>query len=484
MEQTIEEKKGNLIDLLGKLIKDKEWLKTLIIGEYLTTFDPEEILAYRAMGIASLELHELDQSEKYFHQTLECGDDDPETLLLIARIHSYRGDLNGEIFWLKKALEQDPGNIKAAFFLALTCLSLGDKEKAEELLKGIIASHPDHIPSRRALADLYLSLQKLDEAEDQLREAVKVQEDNSQLFADLAYILKRRNNFSDALSLYFHALELNPNNVIRYYDIGDTLLALGETERAISYLRKADQIDPNNSLVCYDLGRAYFDIGNYEQCKAASKAALQSDPEMLNGRTNLGLNATINIGLAYLNLGKLKEAEHCFRKNLLLTTSSYFNLGLALHRQKKYDEALQNFLRAVELVPDDAEYWDLVGNAYLELKQLDEAQKALEKAIEIDPTYPLAHYDLGVVFSRIKGRESDAMKMFRQAITLNPDIHLPYYAIACLYSLQNRKRSALDYLRKAIQQGFKDREHLDNDHDLDSLRDDDEFQKITKEMMP
>ena len=484
MSQTLEEKTGNLIDLLGQLLKNKEWQKILIIGEYLATLDPEEILAYRAMGIASLELHDLDQSEKYFHQTLEYGDDDPETLLLIARIHSYRGDLNGEIFWLEKALERDPENTKAAFFLAITNLSLGDKEKAEELLKGIIASHPDHIPSRRALADMYLSLQKLDEAEEQLREAVKVQDDDSQLFADLAYILKRRDNFSEALTLYFHALELSPNNVIRYYDIGDTLLALGEPERAISYLRKADQIDPNNSLVCYNLGRAYFDLGRYEQCEAASKAALQYDPEMLNGRTNLGLNATANLGVAYLNLGKLKEAEHCFRKNLLLTAPSYFNLGLALHRQKKYEEALQNFLRAVELVPDEAEFWDLVGNAYLELKQLDDAQKALEKAIEIDPTYPAAVYDLGVVFSRIKGQENEAMKMFKQAITLDPDISLPYYAIACLYSLQNRKKSALNYLQKAIQRGFNDKEYLDNDHDFDSLRDDDEFRKIIQKMDP
>jgi len=484
MPQTNEEKTGDLIDLLGQLLKNKEWQKTLIIGEYLATLDPEEILAYRAMGISSLELHDLEQSEKYFHQALEWGDDDPETLLLIARIHAYRGDLNGEIFWLEKTIERDPDNIKAAFLLALTCLTLGEKERAEEFLKGIIASHPDHIPSRRALADLYLSVQKLDEAEEQLREAVKIQGDNSQLFADLGYILKRRNNFSEALTLYFHALELGPNDVTRYYDIGDTCLALGDTERAILYLRKADQLDPYNSLVCYNLGRAYFDSGRYDQCEAASKAALQYDPEMVYGRTNLGLSATVNLGLAYLNLGKLKEAEHCFRRNLLLTASSYFNLGLSLHRQEKYEEALQNFLRAVELVPDDAEYWDLVGNAYLELHQLDDAQKALEKAVEIDPSYPLASYDLGVVFSRMKGRESEAMKLFKQAIHLNPEGPLPYYAIACLYSLQNKRKTALDYLRKAIQRGFKNREHVDNDHDFDSLRDDEEFQKIIKKMDP
>jgi superkiller protein 3 len=478
MAETKEEKIAVLKDLLNQLIKNNEWQKSLVVGEYLASLNPEEISAYRAMGVSSLQLHDLDQSEKYFLKALECGDADPETLLLISRTHYYRGDLNGEIFWLKKALDLDPDNPNVAFSLALTYITLGDKEQAEEILKSIIASHPDHISPRRALADIYLSVQKLNEAEEQLREAVRVQDNNSQLFADLGYITKRKGNYQDALSLYFHALDLSPNNVARYYDIGDTFLALAEPKQAIAYLRKADQLDPFNALVSYNLGRAYFDLGRYEQCAAASNAALQYDPEMENGRTNLGLNATINLGLAYLNLGKLTEAEQCFRKNLLLTASSYFNLGLSLFRQKKYEESLQNFLRATELVPDDAEYWDLVGNAYMELHRLDEAQRALEKSIELAPSYSLGHYDLGVVFSRIKGREAEALKLFKHAITLCPEGALPYYAISCLYSLQNKKKLALDYLRKSIERGYHDREYIDSDPDLDTLRDDPEFKKI------
>jgi tetratricopeptide (TPR) repeat protein len=170
------------------------------------------------------------------------------------------------------------------------------------------------------------------------------------------------------------------------------------------------------------------------------------------------------------------------QKDTHIMASGYFDLGLTYHWQKKYEEALQNFLKAVELVPNDAEYWDLLGNAYLNLKQLDEAQKALEKAIEVNPGYSLAYYDLGVVFSRMSGREKEAMKVFKQAIKLNPDLKWPYYAISCLYSLQNRRKSSLNYLRKAIQKGFNDRKYLDNDHDFDNLRDDDEFQKIIKNL--
>jgi hypothetical protein len=60
----------------------------------------------------------------------------------------------------------------------------------------------------------------------------------------------------------------------------------------------------------------------------------------------------------------------------------------------------------------------------------------------------------------------------------------PYYVISYHYALQNRKNSALSYLHKAIQKGFNNREHLDNDPDFDTLRDDEEFQKIIKTMCP
>jgi len=482
MSETTKEKIRILTDILNQQIKNSEWQKSLVIGEYLATLNPEDPFAYKAMVFSSLELNDLELAEVYIKKALECGEADTATLQLMARICSTRGDLNGEIEWITKALDQDPDNPRAAFSLALPYMTLGEYERAEEILKDILASHPDNIPSRRALTDIYLSVQDLDKAEEQMREAVRIQGNNPRLLHDLGYILKRRKNYEEALSLYFRALEVSPHKFDQYSEIGDTLMALDDPEHALTYLRKANQIDPFNSLVCYNLGRAYLDLCRYEQSEVASRAALQHDPDMTDGRTNLGLNATVNLGWSYLNRGMLSEAEQCFRKNLLLSASTYENLGRSLLRQGKFEEALQNFRRAVELYPGDAMYRDLVGNAYLELNQFDKAIEALEKSIELDPAYALGHYDLGVVLSRIKGREPEALKLFKHAITLNPEGALPYYAIACLYALQKRRQLAFDYLLKSIEHGYDDLEYIDNDHDLDMLREDPEFQKIMEKI--
>jgi tetratricopeptide (TPR) repeat protein len=200
------------------------------------------------------------------------------------------------------------------------------------------------------------------------------------------------------------------------------------------------------------------------------------------GRTNIGINTMQDLGLSYLHLEKYPDAEDCFRKNIHLAAPSFFNLGLSFHYQKKYEEALRWFLWAAELDPHNAEYQDLVGNAYLELGKLNEAQQALEKAIALNSSYALAHYDLGVVLSRTKGNEKKALALFEHARDLDDKNYWPWYCIGCLYAVQDEQDLALKNLDAAVQRGFSDREHVDNDHDWDRLRDDPKFQKITEGM--
>ena len=473
----------SLKDLLFQLIEKKDWEKTLVIGEYLASLDPEGIMAYQALGFASLNLNNLEESEKYFDMALERGDDDPMTFIQLARIHSSRNDLNGEVFWLKKTLEKDPANLIALYNLALTNLTLGDAGAAKEVLLEIVKKHPDHIPTRRTLADIHRAEQDLDSAEQDLRDAIAVKSTISQLHADLASLLRERERYDDALAEYFQALELDPDHPTRYHDVGATLLAAGKADQAISFLKKATDLAPHEPYLHYELGRALFDAGRYHECELANKAALHHyDSGRYAVKKNLGLNILNSLGLAYLNQSELGEAEECFRKSIGLTASSYFHLGLSLHWQGKYDEAITYLLHAVDLMPEQPVYWDMAGNAWLELGDLEHAREAFRHAIALDPKYPPAQYDLGVVLSRMKGMEDEAKKQFALAISLDETYPLPYYAIACLYALEGNRKLALEHLRKAVDLGFTNRGHADTDTDLDSLRDDPEFLDIMEKM--
>lgn len=491
MSTTDEEKINSLQHLVVQLLNNKEWQHALVIGDYLADLTPEDSRVHHCVGIACFNMGNLKKSEKSLQCARKFGDNSEETLLMLAKISFRRGDLDEAVTRAKIVIEKDPDNINARFLIASAYLGKGHLHESREALSEIISRDPDNAQARSDLADIYFSEAKLAEAEEQLREAIKIHPGIGSLHADLGHILTRKGDYHGALGAFSNAVDLQPDVPVRYYNMGDTHLALGNTEKAVRFLNRARQMDPYNPLIHYDLGRSFFDLQRYDECVLASEAtlALQYDPEMRAGRTNLGLNATLNLGLANLHLKKYDEAKACFQRNLLLVAPAYFNLGLTLYREFKVEESLEYFKCAVELVPDDPEYLDLVGNAYMELKRLDEAREVLQKAIEVDDTYSYAHHDLGTVLSRMQGQEEGALESFHRAIELNPDYPLPYYGIACTYALQGKKGKALKFLTEAIkkgffnkEKGFEDKAYIDADSDWDSMRDDKEFIKIMKKL--
>ena len=57
-----------------------------------------------------------------------------------------------------------------------------------------------------------------------------------------------------------------------------------------------------------------------------------------------------------------------------------------------------------------------------------------------------------------------------------------YYTLSCTYSLLNNKPSALTYLKKAIDAGYNDYGHVQNDTDLDNIRNEKEFVELNKKL--
>lgn len=79
--------------------------------------------------------------------------------------------------------------------------------------------------------------------------------------------------------------------------------------------------------------------------------------------------------------------------------SYWFNEGITLVEQGKYDDAIIAFDRAIEIDPQLAEAWSNKGNALVEQGMYDDAIIAFDKAIEINP-----HLDRIRLFSGVLAR--------------------------------------------------------------------------------
>ncbi|MFL5304027.1 MAG: tetratricopeptide repeat protein [Polyangia bacterium] len=116
------------------------------------------------------------------------------------------------------------------------------------------------------------------------------------------------------------------------------------------------------------------------------------------------------------------DVETLWRTAIRCNSGSWFahsNLGYALARKGKIDDATREFREAIRLKPDVPETCTGLGVVLGLRGQIDEAIGWFREAIRLRPTYPDAHYDLGIALSR-KGQSDGAIREFEEAIRLMP----------------------------------------------------------------
>ena len=123
------------------------------------------------------------------------------------------------------------------------------------------------------------------------------------------------------------------------------------------------------------------------------------------------------------------------------------NLGTVYYGQRKYKSAIKQYKKALGVKPNDAYIHSNLGTAYFARKKYDQAQAAYLKALELDPE----------VFER---RSTFGVMLHERSVQ---DRALFDYFLARTYAAGGALDRALLYLRKALEEGFKDHHKIAGD---------------------
>ncbi len=116
-----------------------------------------------------------------------------------------------------------------------------------------------------------------------------------------------------------------------------------------------------------------------------------------------------------------------------------------------------------------------------EQRDLDIEIQFLEGVVRRDRRYVEALQLLGDNYTR-RGRFKDGLQVDRRLARLCPEDPLVHYNLACSFSLTEEFRKAAHALRKALQSGYRDFEHLRRDSDLEPLRQTNLYAAIEQEI--
>nr|WP_265338685.1 serine/threonine-protein kinase [Nodularia sp. LEGE 04288] len=190
---------------------------------------------------------------------------------------------------------------------------------------------------------------KSENAQHFFKWAIKIHPQSSNKISSFYFEKAGRNltNLKIAKNNLERAIEYNPQDVNAYINLGLVCQDLRQIECAIAHQKKAINIQPNNGILYYELGNIYDEFGKYKLAE-----------EQYNIAIKLSQNAAASIN----NLSRLKnieekyhEAETLALKGLKLTenpeikTTLYKNLGWAKLGQQQYIEAEKYLQKSMEI---------------------------------------------------------------------------------------------------------------------------------------
>lgn len=120
-----------------------------------------------------------------------------------------------------------------------------------------------------------------------------------------------------------------------------------------------------------------------------------------------------------------------------------------LAHEKRFEEVLEVGKQMLDQDVDSVEALAEMANAYWHLGRFYRAEKYVEKALELDPSQPLAWYNRGLIDSK-REHYKDASIAFRQAVDLQPDFANAWNMLGLSLFQQNKMEEAELCLLKAL----------------------------------
>jgi tetratricopeptide (TPR) repeat protein len=220
-------------------------------------------------------------------------------------------------------------------------------------------------------------------------------------------------------------------------------------ENAKSMLKSIIKATPTN-------GRANFLLGNIYLVQTVNDSAKIAFEKGLTGTDGARLNY-IGLGVLDLNNGKTVEAEANFASALKDTRKKDVEELTAIGRAYTYS-AKPDFKKAIEVLnkaklinPNDANVQLALGDAYNNDKNQNDAYVAYRNAFQIDPTLLRAKVQLGVLLKGAKSYD-EAIKAFNEVIAINPNYGPVYRELAETYYKwgRNKPSKSAEYMQTAI----------------------------------
>jgi tetratricopeptide (TPR) repeat protein len=171
------------------------------------------------------------------------------------------------------------------------------------------------------------------------------------------------------------------------------------------------------------------------------------------------------IGIAYHQMLDLEDARKNYERAVKLRpeyAEAINNLGTIYYARKSYRRSITQYKKALRLTPDSASILSNLGTAYFARKNYELAFTTYQQALALDPEVFEHRSTMGIL---LQERTVDERAKF-------------HYYLARTYAKAGDVEHTLIYVRKALEEGFKEADKFTKDPEFALVRDNPEFKQI------
>jgi tetratricopeptide (TPR) repeat protein len=409
--------------------------------------DPSRSESYLNLALLQLRSNLNDQAETNFKKAAALDPKAMNAQLALGGFYQARNRFPEAEQQFKHAIEVAPKDPTPREALVRLYMSQGKKTEAEALLKQAKSDLSDTSEGYRILGDYYFASGDLDKATAEYAEIYSAHPKDMQVKRNYVQLLILKNRLDEATKLNDELLKVNSNDVDALVYRGQIKLRKADPEGAVDALQQALRDDSGNGVAHYQLGIAFDVQHNEARAESEWREAVRLRPDLTDAQRALAalelrhgdLDALTRTAqqiiagapyapdgylmraLAEMNQQKFPDAEQDLTKAMGIApgnSAPYVEMGNLYQLRKKYGEAIKFYQQALEKVPSATDALQGIMNAYLAQKQPEQAIAAARAQVAKSPTTG-GFYDLlgTALFQRkdLKGAES----AFRKAVELD-----------------------------------------------------------------
>ena len=403
----------------GKYEEAVEELEKAI--EHLGHSDPEYALgmfyaaeSHAHLGSAKFHAGDFDGALEHFSKAVRENPTYPDLFYRMGVIHHRTGDEEKAIENLRRAIELNGSYFEAVCYLGVLLYEKGEREEADELfgraveigaqtpspiskfLSEHLAGKETDIPPLAAIRDL---ISTDTEFEDSLKEGIEA---------------FNTSNFGLAVSAFRTAADIHPDYADVRFKLGLAYLREGEHESATKEFQEALAINPGYTEARFYLGVAHLDQRLFSKALPHLERAVAEQPEYADLRCYLGAT--------YFHLGELEKAKVEFERSLELSPrykkACYYH-GLLLYMLGEKKKATELIAGAIDGEMSRTPLNVSLALVHLREGNLEEAMTVLHEILNAGHGSPDVLYFVGEVYLRMDHLD-DAERFFRKSLEGNP----------------------------------------------------------------